>query len=94
MAWFLVGLSRRSVVSLREFSASVGCSIRAASIPRAKSVPVFNETGFYHLAPVFSVFVPVDGLLIYEDVNHSASKNGSPLATPLLPTTRSHGCSG
>uniref|UniRef100_A0A6N2N747 Uncharacterized protein n=1 Tax=Salix viminalis TaxID=40686 RepID=A0A6N2N747_SALVM len=58
MAWFLVGLSRRSVVSLRGFSASVGCSIR------------------------------------YEDVNHSASKNGSPLATPLLPTARSHGCSG
>uniref|UniRef100_A0A6N2LEP1 Uncharacterized protein n=1 Tax=Salix viminalis TaxID=40686 RepID=A0A6N2LEP1_SALVM len=33
-------------------------------------------------------------LSLYEDVNHSASKNGSPLATPLLPTARSHGCSG
>uniref|UniRef100_A0A6N2LVJ6 Uncharacterized protein n=1 Tax=Salix viminalis TaxID=40686 RepID=A0A6N2LVJ6_SALVM len=36
MAWFRVGLSRRSVVSLRGFSASVGCSIR---IPLVSDIP-------------------------------------------------------
>uniref|UniRef100_A0A6N2M162 Uncharacterized protein n=1 Tax=Salix viminalis TaxID=40686 RepID=A0A6N2M162_SALVM len=54
MAWFLVGLSRRSVVSLRGFSASVGCSIRAASIPRAKSGSCLQmKLVSNHLAPVF-----------------------------------------
>ena len=46
MAWFRVGLSRRSVVSLRGFSASVGCSIRYALAPFFASISGFARLFF------------------------------------------------
>ena len=63
MAWFLVGLSRRSVVSLRGFSASVGCSIRYAFAPFFASISGFARLFFSgFMGSVSLPFLPIFSL--------------------------------